>query len=92
MYMFGQLCLFSSMHGGTDMRTRLQRTISVMVGLVLTVLAFAPATAATYPYDTQSADSVNLRKYASSSSVVLAYIQRGDTVTLLGESGSYYKV
>ncbi len=74
------------------MRTRLQRTISVMVGLVLTVLAFAPATAATYPYDTQSADSVNLRKYASSSSVVLAYIQKGDTVTLLGESGSYYKV
>jgi len=74
------------------MRTRLQRTISALLGVVMAVLAVMPAVAATYPYDTLSADSVNLRKYASSSAVVLAYIDAGDAITLLGESGSYYKV
>ena len=74
------------------MRTRLQRVTAVLCGIALVLSAFTVATAATYPYDVLSADSVNLRKYASSSSVVLAYIQKGDTVTLLGETGSYYRV
>ncbi|MFH1512016.1 MAG: peptidoglycan-binding protein [Bacillota bacterium] len=74
------------------MRTRLQRILSFIFGLALAVTACMPVSAATYPYDIQAADSVNLRKTASSSSVVVAYIQRGDTVTLLGETGQYYKV
>ena len=74
------------------MRTRLQRILSIMFGLMLAVSALVPASASTYPYEIQSVDSVNLRKYASSSSVVLAYIEEGDIITLLGESGSYYKV
>jgi peptidoglycan hydrolase-like protein with peptidoglycan-binding domain len=73
------------------MRTRLQRILSIMFGLMLTASAIFPAAAADYPYEVQSADSVKLRKYASSSSVVLAYIEAGDTVTLLGESRGYYK-
>ena len=74
------------------MRTRLQRMAAILCGIVLAVSAVASVSAATYPYDVQSADSVNLRKYASSTSTILAYIDKGDTVTLLGESGSYYKV
>jgi peptidoglycan hydrolase-like protein with peptidoglycan-binding domain/SH3-like domain-containing protein len=75
------------------MRTRLQRILSILLGMILAISSMATVSAAvTYPYDVQSADSVNLRKYASSSSTVLDYIQRGDTLTLLGESGSYYKV
>ena len=74
------------------MRTRLQRIVSVMFGIMLAVSAIAPALAVTYPYETQSADSVNVRKSPSSSSVVLAYIESGDIVTILGETGSYYKV
>lgn len=74
------------------MRTRLQRFVSILFGMMIAVSAILPASAATYPYEKQSADSVNVRKYASSTSVVVAYIDEGDIITLLGESGSYYKV
>ncbi len=74
------------------MRTRLQRIVSILFGMMLTLSAVLPAAAASYPYEKQSADSVNVRKYASSTSVVLAYIEEGDIITLLGETGSYYKV
>ena len=74
------------------MRTRPQRMLSIVFGILLAVLPLMTTFAAAYPYDVQSADDVNLRKYASQSSVVLAYIKRGDMVTLLGEKGSYYKV
>ncbi|HPJ02843.1 MAG TPA: peptidoglycan-binding protein [Candidatus Limiplasma sp.] len=74
------------------MRTRLQRWTALVCGILLAVSAVITASAATYPYDTLSADSVNLRKYASQSSTIIAYIQKGDAVTVLGESGTYYKV
>ena len=74
------------------MRTRLQRMAAILCCLMMTATMIATASAATYPYDVQSVDSVKLRRYASSSSVVLAYIDAGDTVTLLGESGDYYKI
>ena len=74
------------------MRTRLQRMTAILCGIMLAVSALGSVSAATYPYDVQSADSVNLRRSASSSSTILAYISQGDTVTLLGETGSYYKV
>lgn len=74
------------------MRIRSPRILAILCGILLAVQPLVVASAATYPYETQSADDVNLRKYASSSSVVLAYIDAGDTVTVLGESGSYYKV
>ena len=74
------------------MITRLQRMTAILCGIAMVLSVFTVAVAATYPYDVKSADSVNLRKYASSSSVVLAYIQKGDTVTLLGETESYYRV
>ncbi len=74
------------------MRKSPQRVLAIVFGIMLAVLPLFQASAATYPYDMQAMDDVNMRKTASSSSVVLAYIQSGDTVTLLGETGQYYKV
>ena len=74
------------------MRTRLQKITALVCAVILAVSATATVSAATYPYDTKSADSVNLRKYASSTSTILAYIKEGDTVTVLGETGAYYRV
>ncbi len=74
------------------MRNRLLRSIALVCGVIFIISVTAPALAITYPYEIPSADSVNLRKYASSSSTILAYIKEGDTVTVLGESGAYYKV
>ncbi len=74
------------------MKTRLMRALTVLLALLITVLSLAAASAATYPYETTSGDSVKLRRSASSSAVVLATISAGDTVTVLGKTGSYYKV
>lgn len=46
----------------------------------------------TFPYETQLADNVNMRRNASSASIVLERLEKGDTVTVLGEAGAYYKI
>ncbi|MDD3412353.1 MAG: SH3 domain-containing protein, partial [Eubacteriales bacterium] len=64
-----------------------------LVCIVLVALTLSPALSATsYPYDTVSIDSVKLRKTASTSAVVLANISAGDSITVLGTSGKFYKV
>ncbi|NLV58416.1 MAG: SH3 domain-containing protein [Clostridiales bacterium] len=50
------------------------------------------ALAAAYPYDTTCGENVNLRKSASSSAVVVKRLQAGDSITILGVSGSYYQI
>ena len=45
-----------------------------------------------YPFTTVTTDNVNMRRSASSSSVVLERIDKGDSITVLGTSGNYYKV
>lgn len=60
--------------------------------LLLLGMYLPQAQAATYPYDATTNDKVNMRRSASSSSVVLERLEKGQTVTVLGESGSYYKV
>jgi len=68
-------------------------------GLAATVLAVlfmalcACALAAkVFPFDTVASDQVNLRRNASSTSTILARIQEGDALTVLGEQGNYYIV
>jgi len=68
------------------------RMVSAVLTLVLVLSLMMPALAASYPYDTISMDDVNMRKSASTSAVVLRKIKAGDTVTVLGKSGAYYKV
>ena len=74
------------------MKTRLLRMLAALLGMMLTLSTLVIASAATYPYDTTAGESVKLRRYANTTSVVLANISAGDTVTILGKSDSFYKV
>lgn len=74
------------------MKTRSMRALSIALGIVLALSSIVYATAATYPYDTNSGESVKLRKYANTTSVVLATINAGDAVTILGKSDHFYKI
>ncbi len=51
-----------------------------------------PAMAAGYPYTATTNDKVNMRRSASGSSIVLERLEKGQAVTVTGESGNYYKV
>ena len=66
--------------------------VAATLVLVLVFGLMAPALAAAYPYDTVSLDDVNLRKRASSNSVVLAKISAGDPIRVLGKTGDWYKI
>lgn len=68
------------------------RLLAAVCALALIAPLFAPALAASYPYDTVSMDSVNMRSRANTTSTVLKKIKPGDTVTILGATGSYYHV
>ncbi|MBE5814642.1 MAG: hypothetical protein E7320_05465 [Clostridiales bacterium] len=68
---------------------RLAAAVLVAAALLATL---APALAAAYPYDTISLDDVNLRKRPSSSATVIARIDVGDPIRILGKTGEYYKV
>ena len=65
------------------------------LGLALIMLmSMLPGTglAQEYPYETQAAQGVNMRRSPSGSSVVLERIKAGDSVIVLGESGDYYQI
>ncbi|HPS81018.1 MAG TPA: peptidoglycan-binding protein, partial [Candidatus Limiplasma sp.] len=74
------------------MDTRWVRALAVLLGVILISTSLVYASATTYPYDTTSGDSVKLRRYANTTSVVLATISAGDAVTILGKTGQFYKV
>lgn len=71
------------------------RLLAGLICAVLATLPFVsvqPALATTYPYDTTSGDSVKLRRSPNGSAVVLANIEEGDSITVLGVSGKYYQI
>lgn len=68
------------------MKNRLMRALALLMTLALVLSACVTAMATTYPYDTKSGESVKLRKSANTTSVVLANINAGDTVTVLGKT------
>lgn len=74
----------------TSLRTAICLLLSV--AMIWGSLAVLPAGADGFPYTTQSCENVNLRKYANTTSAILARIQKGDSVTVLGESGRFFKV
>ncbi len=71
---------------------RLARLMAALVAITLFLSLAMPALAASYPYDTTSMDDVNMRSRANTTSVVLKKIKAGDTVTILGVTGSFYRV
>ena len=70
----------------------LARLLAVVCVLALMLPVFTPALAASYPYEKISMDDVNLRSRANTTSTVLKKIQAGDTVTILGATGDFYRV
>ncbi|MDD3334719.1 MAG: peptidoglycan-binding protein [Eubacteriales bacterium] len=69
-----------------------KRCLAALLAVLLVMPAWITAFAATYPYDTVSMDSVNMRRYANTTSTILKRINEGDTVTVLSAKGSYYEI
>lgn len=69
-------------------RKLLTGAVSLAAALSVSVTSLA----ASYPYKTQLVDNVNMRRNAYSTSTVLERLQKGDTVTILGEAGEYYRI
>ena len=65
--------------------------VAALSALLITLLS-AAALAEAFPFTTVTNDQVNMRRNASSTSVVLERISEGSTVTVLGEKGNYYKI
>ena len=74
------------------MSNRFLRAMAVLMAFMLAMLTLANALATTYPYDTKSGESVKLRKSANTTSVALASISAGDTLTVLAKTDQFYKV
>lgn len=72
--------------------TRNARGIWLAVMAALLAALIGGAAAETYPFTSVATVKVNMRRAASSSSVVLERIEAGNTVTVVGEKGNYYKV
>ncbi len=73
-------------------KKRWMRFLAVACAFAMLLPIATSALAATYPYDTISMDDVNLRSRANTTSIILKKIQAGDTVTILGVTGSFYRV
>lgn len=74
-------------------KNTLRQRFSFFLALLLMLSVFTPiAQAANYPYTTTTNDKVNMRRSANGSSVVLERLEAGVQVTVLGESGNYFKV
>ncbi len=63
-----------------------------LVILLLVNLYSSLAHASTYPYSDTTNEKVNMRRSPRSDSVVLERLEQGESLSVLGESGSYYKV
>ena len=66
--------------------------VCAVLAVLLILTVTAALAAERYPYTTTTTDRVNLRRSASSTAVVLTRVPKGDTVTVIGKSGSYYRV
>ena len=71
---------------------RWARLLAAVCAMALFLSVISPALAAKYPYDTISMDDVNMRSRANTTSTILKKIQKGDTVTILGVTGNFYRV
>ncbi len=77
----------------TQGKNLLRQRCAFFLAVLLVLSACIPlAQAAGYPYADTTNDKVNMRRSPSSGSIVLERLEKGVTVTVLGESGNYYKV
>lgn len=71
---------------------RMTRLLALALAAALFLPVIGSALAAAYPYETTSMDDVNMRSRANTTSIILKRIKAGDTVRILGVTGSFYKV
>ncbi len=71
---------------------RTSRWVAGLLCVCWLVSIMGVALAVPYPYEAVCGENVNLRKTASASAVILKRLQAGDSVTILGVSGSYYNL
>lgn len=64
----------------------------LLLAALLALICATAMAALSYPFNTVTTEKVNLRKKASSTSVVLTRVPAGATITVEGQSGSFYKV
>ena len=77
----------------TQKGTFFRQRCALFLAVLLLINMFANiAGAATYPYMSVTNDKVNMRRSANGVSVVLERLEQGESVSVVGESGSYYKV
>ena len=69
-----------------------QQAAFFLVILSLANIFFSFAYASTYPYTGTTNDKVNMRRSPRSNSVVLERLEAGESVSVLGESGSYFEI
>ncbi len=79
--------------GGAGMvRKQMRRNLMTAVILLLVMVCFCAQAAQSFPFTTVTTVSVNMRRTASSTGTVLDRLKEGESVTVTGESGNYYKV
>jgi peptidoglycan hydrolase-like protein with peptidoglycan-binding domain len=77
----------------TQGKNTARQTYAFFLAVLLMLSVFTPyAQAADYPYTSFTNDKVNMRRSANGDSVVLERLEAGIQITVLGESGKYYKV
>ena len=74
----------------SGLKIRFRRLLVIVAALTL-VCAVAVA-ALSYPFTTVTTDSVRMRRSASSGATVLETLEKGESVQVLGETGSWYHV
>lgn len=63
-----------------------------LAAVMLLVSLCAMASAESYPFTTTTTAKVNMRRSASSSAALVDRIPQGETITVTGSKGNYYKV
>ena len=68
------------------------KRLALVVVTLAVMLAASVALALDFPFNTTTNDKVNMRKSASSTSSILAKLEKDEPLTVVGEKGNYYKV
>ena len=66
--------------------------MATLLAVLLVAICSVALAAQGYPFTTVTNDQVNMRRNASSTSTILERIPAGDSLTVLGSQGNYYKV
>ena len=76
-----------------NQRAWVRRFLAGIISCCLLLVPLLSAMAAPkYPYETMCFENVNMRKSARGSAVIVKKLSAGETVKILGATGSYYKL